>query len=109
MLRSDLEVQDDLTAGGLGATVAVLDLGGFGAHLVQGGDAGGDEDVAANDCPLPDDGVSAEDGCPGVDRHVVFDGGMALLPAQELAEGGGERAQGYALVELDVFADFGGF
>jgi hypothetical protein len=50
----DLEVQDDVAPGGFGAAVAVLQFGGFGADLVQRGDAGGDEDVAADDGPFAD-------------------------------------------------------
>ena len=82
---------------------------GAGADLIVGRDAGGDEDVAADGAPFADDGFAAENGGSGVDGDVVPDGGMSLLAAEELAECGGQSAEGDALVDFDVVADFGGF
>src|SRR5262245_40881749 len=92
-----------------GPPVAVFQLGGLGADLIEGGNAGGDEHVAPDGGPPADDSIATEDGGAGVDGHIVLDGRVAFLTAQKLTEAGGEGAQGHALVDFDVVADLGGF
>src|SRR5215470_4308500 len=61
--------------------------------------------VAADDRIGADGGVAAEDRGAGIDGHVVLDGRVALAVA---AARDTERAQGYALIDLDVAADHRG-
>src|SRR5688572_1973114 len=71
----------------------------------------GDPDVAADHGVFPDHGVAPEDGSARVDRHVVFDGRMALLRERgsgALVAPRAQGAQGHALVNLHVVADVGG-
>src|SRR3954463_14702668 len=75
------------------------------AHDGERRNAVGDEDVAVDDRAASDHRVAAENGGSGVNGHIVLDGWMALLAAEELAEGGGERAEGYPLIHLHVVAD----
>src|SRR4051794_4044783 len=103
---SDLEIERKLRCPlALRAAVAVLQLGGLRADLVQRRDAARDEDVAADDGAFADDRVAAEDRGAGVDRDVVLDRRVPLLAAEHLPVGGREGAEGDALVELHVVAD----
>ena len=61
---------------------------------------------------VADDGVAAENGRIGVDDDFVFEGGMAFHAADDVAGGiarEAERAEGDALIELDVLADVARF
>src|SRR5207248_11354766 len=106
---SNLKIQKSIAPSFFGPAVAVFQVRRVGGDLVERGHAGGDEDVAADEGAAADDRVAAEDCRPGVDGHVVFDRGVAFLAAEALAEGGGEGAEGHALVDLHVVSDFGGF
>src|SRR5262245_60250340 len=75
----------------------------------MGWDTGGEEDVAANGAAFADNGVSAEDGRAWVDRHIIFDRGMAFAPAELHDIAGGLRAERHAVVYLHVIADDAGF
>src|SRR5262245_31316863 len=91
-----------------GPPVFIFQFRGLGTDLIQGWDAGSDKNITPDGRPSSDNGLPTEYRRPGIDCHIVFDGWMAFLAAQELAETGGQRAQGHALVDLDVVADLGG-
>src|SRR5262249_17367343 len=66
-------------------------------------------DVAPDDGVRADDGVALEDGGTRIDGHVVLDRGVALGAAhQRRIALQAERAEGHALIDLDVIADAGG-
>mgnify|MGYP001016507326 FL=1 len=68
-----------------------------------------DKRVTTDHNTLFDDGLSAEDGSTGVDRDVVPDGRMTAHIPKLLSALGGERAECYTLIELDMAADDGCF
>lgn len=75
----------------------------------MGGDAVHEEDVGADGAAFADDGFAADNGGAGVEGDVVFDGGMAFLPAEGLAAGQGTGHQADALVHFHMAAKVGGF
>ena len=101
---------------GLGAVLTVaaavpgleLKLLALDADGGAGGDGVGDEHIGADDAVPADDRTAAQNGCTGIDGHIVFNGGMTLFALQALAAPGGQCAQGHALVDLYMVADDGG-
>src|SRR5690554_1146325 len=65
----------------------------------------GEPDVAADDAPLPDDGLAAMHRGPSVNRHAIFKRRMTLPLI--FASRDGERAERDALVELHIIAEDG--
>ena len=59
--------------------------------------------------PLTDNRLPAEHACVGINRDIVFNGGMTLHACELLTGARRKRAQRYALVYLDMIADRGGF
>ena len=51
-----------------------------------------DEHIGADHAVPTNNRTAAQDGCAGVDGHVVLDGGMALFAPEILAAPGGQRA-----------------
>ena len=66
-----------------------------------------DERVTADDGILSDSGLTAKDGCSGVNDDVVFDGRVTFLARKLLAASCRKSADSNALVDLNVLADDG--
>ena len=93
------------TVAGAGFEVQLLALvGNRGARR----DGLGDEGVGAYDAVVADGGAAAQNGCVGINSHIVLNGGMPFGAPQALATPGGKAAQGDTLVDLHMAADDGG-
>ena len=79
------------------AELLVLD-----ADLRAGRDGLREEDVAADDGALANDGVAAENRGARIDRDVILDGRMAFLGPELAAARRRERTERDALIDLDV-------
>ena len=75
----------------------------------MGWDRFGDEGAARDNGIASHHGFAAEHARIRVNGHVVLDGGMALHACELLPRSRGKRAEGNALVDLDVVADDGRF
>ena len=68
-------------------------------------DARGEKYIRADGAALAHGRFAAHDGRAGINRHVVLNNRMALLPAQQLARRERLRHQAHALIHLHVVAD----
>ena len=79
-----------------------------GDDLLSSLDAVGQPDVAADDGIVSDTGISAQDGCAGIDDHVVPDVGMSLQTLDGVSvfiQRETLRTEGDALVQFDMMSD----
>ena len=60
------------------------------------------ECVAAHHGMIPDGGLTAQNGGPGVDGHVAAHGGMPLPRQTGVALPRGQRSQRHALIQLHI-------
>ena len=79
--------------------LALLADGGAGVYRA------GDKGAGAHHAIVTDHRLATQNGCVGIDGHIVFNGGVAALAPQALSAAGGKATQGHTLVDLHIFAN----
>ena len=73
-----------------------------------GGNGFRNKGAGTNDAARADHCVAAQDRRIGIDRHIVFNGGMPLLPPETLPAPGRKAAQRHALIDFHTLTDHSG-